>query len=95
MKYITHEVKEYLCECCETPLGNHIGWPYVKKDENAYCYDCALKKGLVDALDWLDVHGIGIYEKAYYKDGVITAFRKWGKAYRKDEVRVFDDVGVQ
>ena len=96
MKYITHEVKEYLCEKCETPLGNHIGWPYYKdgEKEDYYCPDCALKKGLIDADEWLKVHGISIYDHALYKDGIIIAYQKWGKGFRKNEVRIFDDVEI-
>lgn len=92
MKYIIHEVKEYLCDRCEAPLGNHEGNPYVHKEDGNYCHDCALKMGIITADDWLQAHGIGIYDHAIYKDGVITAFQKWGKTYRKDEVRVFDEL---
>ena len=95
MKYIIHEVKEYLCEKCDAPLGNHVGWPYVEKDGKFYCHDCALKEGIIDAMEWLDAHGIAIYDHATYKDGTITAYQKWGKSYRKDVVKVFEDVGVQ
>ena len=92
MKFIIHEVKEYLCEKCETPLGNHIGYPYIEKNNEFYCHDCALKEGIIDAMEWLDAHGISIYDHATYKKGIITAYQKWGKSYRKDEVRVFEDV---
>lgn len=95
MKYIVHEVKEFLCEDCETPLGNHVGWPFVDKGDQKYCHDCALKKNLITADDWLKAHGIGIYDHAIYKNGVITAYQKWGKSFRKDEVRIFEDVGIQ
>ena len=95
MKYIIHKVKEYLCDDCDAPLGNHEGAPYSKEGDNNYCLDCALKRKLIDADEWLELHGIGIYDHAIYKDGVITAYQKWGKSFRKDEVRIFEDVGVQ
>lgn len=95
MKYRTHEVREFLCDECETPLGNHMGWPYIEHGEENYCHDCALKKGIIDADEWLSAHGITIYDHAIYKNGVITAYQKWGRSYRKDEVRIFDNVGIQ
>lgn len=94
MKYRTHEVKEYLCDKCETPLGNLDGHPYYEDGENNYCPDCALKIGVIDAEEWLTIHGIGIYDRAIYKDGIITAYQKWGRGYRKDEVKIFDNEGI-
>ena len=95
MKFITHEIREYLCDGCNTPLGNHEGNPYYEHGNDNYCPDCALKKKIIDADEWLKIHGIGIYDHAVYKDGVITAYQKWGKSYRKDEVRIFEDVDIQ
>ena len=79
MKYIEHIVREYLCDGCGEPLGNQDGHPYIQAGENNYCYDCALKRGLID--------------HAVYQDGVISAYRKWGKGFRRDVVRIFDQNG--
>ena len=90
MKYIEHIIKEYICDDCGELLGNQCGHPYFPDKENNYCPDCALKRKIIDAEEWLNLHGIGIYDHAVYKDGVITAYQKWGKRFRKDEVRIFD-----
>lgn len=70
--------------------GNVIedGEPHVKHEAQRICCDCALKIGPLPAVDWLDIHGIDIYEKAEYKDGVITAYQKWGRGYRKDKIKI-------
>jgi len=94
MKFITHEIREFLCDKCEEPLGNHNGWPYISVGDDNFCYDCALKLGHVDAMDWLRVYGHNAYEDAFYKDGVITAYKKWGRGYRKEKIRVFEDEDV-
>jgi hypothetical protein len=94
MKYIEHIVYEHLCEDCETPLGDHEGNPCVEHEDNYYCYDCALKRRIIDADDWLRAHGIGIYDHAIYKNGYIIAYQKWGRGYRKDTVRIFEDENI-
>lgn len=91
MKYIEHVVREYLCDECETLLGNQHGYPFIQDGENNYCHDCALKRHLIDAEEWLKSHGIAIYDHAIYKDGEIIAYQKWGKSFRRDVVRIFDD----
>lgn len=91
MKYIEHIVYEHLCEDCDTPLGDHEGNPYVEHEGDYYCHDCALRRRLIDADGWLVAHGIYIYDHAIYQDGCITAYQKWGKGYRKDTVKIFDD----
>lgn len=88
MKFIEHKVIEYLCDECDEPLGNQDGNPYYSDADNNYCPDCALKNRVIDADEWLHVHGISIYDHAIYKDGVISAYQKWGKGYRKDEMRI-------
>lgn len=91
-KYIIHEIKEHLCEICNEPLGDHIGHPYCFDDEEDtfYCLDCGLDKGCLNAMDWLRYHGFGtsFFEKAEYKDGVITAYQKWGRGYSKSQIVV-------
>ena len=64
------------------------GEPHIKYEAQHVCCDCALKIGLLPAIDWLDIHGIDIYEKADYENGVITAYQKWGRGYRKDEIKI-------
>lgn len=91
MKYIEHVIPEYLCDDCEVPLGNHEGNPYIRDGNNNYCHDCALKRRLIDADDWLEAHGICIYDHAVYKNGEIIAYQKWGKRFRRDVMRIFDD----
>ena len=64
------------------------GEPHVKHEAQHVCCDCALKIGLLPAIDWLDIHGISAYEKADYENGVITAYQKWSRGYRKDEIKI-------
>lgn len=95
MKYIEHIVIEHLCEKCGEPLGDHEGNPCVEHGHSYYCHDCALKLNLIDAEEWLNIHGISIYDHDIYKDGIIAAYQKWGSGYRKHTVRIFDDEAVQ
>lgn len=88
MKTIIYEVTDYLCDDCETELHTTDGYPYVTDGDNHYCGSCAVKRGLLKPIDWLAWHGMGIYHHATYKDGVITAYQKWGRGYRKDEFEV-------
>lgn len=88
MKTIIYEVTDYLCDDCETELHTTSGWPYVSDGENNYCPSCAVKRELLKPIEWLKWHGVGIYHHATYKDGVITAYQKWGRGYRKDEIEV-------
>ena len=91
MKYIEHTVIEHLCEDCETLLGDHDGNPYCIDDSgNYFCPDCGLRRKLIDADEWLSIHGIMIYDHAIYKNGNIIAYQKWGKGFRKDVIKVFD-----
>lgn len=90
-KYIIHEIKEHLCEVCNKPLGDRVGHPYCFDDEEDtfYCPDCGLDNGYIDATEWLCCRSLGaFFEKAEYKDGVVTAYRKWGKGYRKYQIVV-------
>ena len=87
MKYIEHTIREYLCESCEKPLGNHEGHPYVIDDSGNYCFDCALRLGLIDVDEWLR-HGsfaLGA-DHATYSAGVVTLYWKRGRGYTKREV---------
>lgn len=96
IKKIQITVTAAFCDDCKRDLHSYDGWGYVDDEKNhkQYCYDCGLKNGTASALEWLNAHGIGIYRKASYENGVITAYQKWGKGYRQDKVVVFEDVGV-
>ena len=52
-----------------------------------------LKHRLIDADEWLFAHGISIYDHAVYKNGEIIAYQKWGKSFRRDVVKMFDEQG--
>ena len=78
-----------MCDDCGELLGNQNGNPYYTDGDSNFCPDCALKHKIIDAQEWLKIHGIDIYDHAIYEDGVITAYQKWGKRFRKDEVRIF------
>lgn len=70
------------------------GHPYYNvHGRHVLCLDCALKLGYIGPMAWLELHGIMIYHHAEYHDGILTAYQKWGRGYRKDEMRPFD-VGV-
>ncbi|MCD8154523.1 MAG: hypothetical protein LUF78_07560 [Clostridiales bacterium] len=90
MKFIIHEAKEFLCDDCETPLGNLSGWPYYSKNNDNYCPDCALRRGLIGANEWLFAKGIDCYHHAEYENGTITAYQKCGRGYHKDVVKLSD-----
>lgn len=89
-KYIIHEIREHLCEVCNKPIGDHKGYPYYfdKNKNTFYCPECALDAGFIDATEWLRYHGLGHFEKAEYKNGVITIYQKWGTGYTKSELVV-------
>lgn len=95
MKYIEHTIIEYLCDKCDKPLGNHIGNPYYVDEQKNICLcgDCALDSGLIDAMEWLHNYniGLGIFEKAEYENGVVTAYQKWGRGYTKHLIPVYDN----
>lgn len=87
---VTHQVNEYLCDLCGVGVGNHVGNPFYRNGDDNYCPDCALKLGLIDAETWLHHNGIYIYHHAFYDNGKIIAYQKWGRGYRKDEVVISD-----
>lgn len=93
IKQIKYTVDAVFCDNCGKDLESYLGHGYISNDEiqKDYCYDCALKLGKMSALDWLEAHGIYIYEKATYSNGVITAYQKWGRGYRVDKERIFED----
>lgn len=53
--------------------------------DDAFCDKCG-----EDLKSYLG-HGICIYDKATYSNGVITAYRKWGRGYKVDTERIFED----
>lgn len=82
-----------ICPSCHTPTNEERGFPYGIDDKTGehYCLDCGLKLGIVEPMDYLELHGFGIFHHATYKNGIISAFRKWGKGYRKYEL-MFSEV---
>lgn len=40
-------------------------------------------------MEYLELHGLGIYHHAEYNDNKIIAYRKWGRGYCKDELELF------
>ena len=42
-------------------------------------------------LPFIKMHGIGVFHHAAYKDGIITAFRKWGRGFKKYELMIFEE----
>ena len=77
-----------ICANCGKPVSEHEGDPYQRFDMKDYCLDCALKLGMLGPMEWLHYHGFGIYHHAEYHNGRITAYQKWGKGYRKDELEI-------
>ena len=89
MKYLIHEVIEHICEECGQPIGDHEGAPHVIELGRYYCIDCAVKVGLISPDDWLECNGLMIrYEYAEYKNGYIVAYRRHGKGFSKDLIRL-------
>ena len=78
------------CDACRVTI--EASFPRVMSEDGkeCLCIDCALKQGKLPPKEWLDLRGLGIYEKATYEDGVIYAFQKWGRGYRKDEIRLVE-----
>ena len=89
MKYIEHTVIEHLCEDCAMPLADHEGGAHYADGELYLCLDCALRRKLLDAEEWLSLHGMSIYDHAMYKDEKIILYRKWGKGYQKTIIDPF------
>lgn len=79
------------CDCCGVAI--YDGDPKVKESntpsEFTLCLDCGLKNNYISAIEWLQLRGFNIYDHATYNasNGTITAFQKWGRGYRKDEIR--------
>ena len=88
MKYKDYEVtiRVHLCEDCEREVQNMEGNGDFEIDDKGdyYCYDCALKHGLIDANKWAERYA-GFYRlhHATYQDGIVYIYEKWGKKFRK------------
>lgn len=82
------EYHEHVCASCKNPTHEEDGFPYAIDDDTGkhYCLDCGLKLGMVEPMNYLELHGFGIFHHATYQDGIIYAFRKWGRRYRKYEL---------
>ncbi len=77
-----------ICSSCGKQIRKPDGHPYCVDDcGNHYCLGCGLRLRLIDPLEYLKLHGIGIFHHAVYEDGWIKAFRKWGKGYRMYELK--------
>ena len=87
------EYHEHVCASCKTPTHEEDGFPYAIDDDTGkhYCLDCGLKLGMVEPMNYLELHGFGIFHHATYQNGIIYAFRKWGRGYRKYEL-MFEEV---
>ena len=79
---------KHICPSCGKYTHEEDGFPYGANADTGehYCLDCGLKLGMVEPMDYLELHGFGIFHHATYKDGIINAFRKCGKGYRKYEL---------
>ena len=86
MRTVIVKTVDYLCDGCGTELNTLKGWPWYGTPQNRYCPNCAVKYGYCTPLEWTE--RFGNYHHATYKDGVITAYKKWGRGYRKDEFEV-------
>ena len=82
--------KKDLCKDCKEQLHIDQGYPYVTKSGDYFCVKCGLKRGLVAPLEYLDITGLGIYHHATYDydKGVIAAYRKCGRGFSRDEIRL-------
>ena len=83
---------KHICPSCGKYTHEEDGFPCGVDDDTGehYCLDCGLKLGMVDLIEYLRLQGIGVFHHASYKDGIITAFRKWGKGYRKYELKFME-----
>lgn len=77
---------EYFCDSCGQKIGDDLcGDPsHHGKDGGEYCSDCALKKGLIAPLTWLNLCGLAFYDHATFENGHVIGFQKWGRGFRKD-----------
>ena len=86
MKIIEYAIEDYLCDDCGDELRTKEGFPYIKNGNDYFCFDCALKRGLISPMDWLNNAGGGCFEKATFDGEKITAYKKWGRGYMKSEI---------
>ena len=78
-----------ICSSCGRYTHEEDGYPYGIDDTGKhYCLDCGLRHEIFEPLEYLRLCGFGIFHHATYKDGIINAYRKWGKGYRKYELMV-------
>lgn len=80
-------VPEYFCDGCgrnsEPQYGNPL--PYFTDSAGRdFCPDCALRNGLVSAMNWFELHGVvGILHHAEYKDRKVIGYQKHGRGFIK------------
>lgn len=77
-----------ICPSCGRYTHEEDGFPFGIDDTGKhYCLECGLKLRMVEPLEYLELCGFGIFHHATYKDGIIKAFRKCGKGYRKYDLK--------
>ena len=84
IRYI--QIKEAFCDDCKKDLHTRDGCGYVPDgNEKHYCLDCAVKRGLLDPLEWINLHGCGglKWDHADYKDNVVIGYVRCGKGFRR------------
>ena len=84
---------KHICPSCGKYTHEEDGFPYgINVDTGKhYCLDCGLKLGMVEPMEYLILHGIGVFHHATYKDGIINVFRKWGRGFKKYELMIFEE----
>ncbi len=90
IRYIQIKIKEAFCDDCKTDLHTRDGWAFMPVGkEKHYCLDCAVKRGLMEPMEWINLHGFGLrWDHADYKDGVITGYVRCGKGFQRYEWEV-------
>lgn len=80
MKYIVHDVKEYLCDCCGDRLWNHVGAPYIEIGNMNYCHECAFKLGIITESEYLKEKN---YDAERYKASIVDGYVYISRKYKK------------
>lgn len=86
MKKVEYVVDDFLCDDCGEELMIYKGSSHTKDGDNYYCQTCALKRGLLSPMEWLNGAGFGYFDKATFDGRRILAYKKWGKGYTKSEI---------
>lgn len=76
---------EFFCDSCGQDLKyNLCGNPFYQDEKGGdYCYNCALKQGLITPLEWLRFNfNMGCHH-ATFENGQVIGFYKCGRGFRK------------